>query len=160
MRVTPAPCPSVLVVTPVMIKLNWEKIDDLRGLSIGATLHTVYPPVERAAAKGILRIERAGNYDNLYRRLLNHRIDAIPQVSQVGKYYLRTTLAPEDRDKITYAETVLQKRRYHVILSKVPKNNKTLVRLFNKGLAIIRANGTYDAVIKALDRGAYDSLLK
>lgn len=138
-------------------QLIWQKVDDLEGLSIGATLHTVYPPIERAAARGLLRIERAGNYDNLYRRLINHRIDAIPQVSQVGKYYLRTTLSPEDRDKITFSKTVLQERRYHVILSKVPDGNKALIQLFNKGLSIIRANGTYDAIINALDRGAYDT---
>ena len=138
-------------------RLAWERIEDLKGLSIGATLHTVYPPLERAEARGLLYIERAGNYDNLYRRLLNHRIDAIPQVSQVGKYYLRTTLSPEDREKITYSGTVLQERRYHVILSKVPERNSALIPLFNKGLATIRANGTYDAIIRALDSGAYDS---
>jgi len=138
-------------------RLHWKNIEDLKGLSIGATLHTVYPPIERAEAHGLLRIERAGNYDNLYRRLLNHRIDAIPQVSQVGKYYLRTTLSPEDRDKITYATTVLQERRYHVILSKVPNGNKALIPLFNKGLEIIRSNGTYDTILKELDRGAYDT---
>ncbi len=138
-------------------KIDWEKIEDLKGLTIGATLHTVYPPLEGAETQGLLRIERVGNYDNLYRRLLNHRIDAIPQVSQVGKYYLRTTLSPEDREKITYSKTVLQERKYHVILSKVPKGNKELIALFNKGLAIIRANGTYDAIAKALDSGAYDT---
>ena len=138
-------------------RLDWEKIEDLKGLSIGATLHTVYPPIEHAESQGLLRIERVGNYDNLYRRLLNRRIDAIPQVSQVGKYYLRTTLSPEDREKITHSKTVLQERRYHVILSKVLEGNKALILLFNKGLAIIRANGTYDAITKALDSGAYDT---
>ena len=138
-------------------KLDWKKIEDLKGLSIGATLHTVYPPLERAETRGLLRIERAGNYDNLYRRLLNHRIDAIPQVSQVGKYYLRNTLSPEDMEKITYSQTVLQERRYHVILSKVPEGNSALITAFNKGLAIIRANGIYDAIIQDLDSGAYDT---
>ena len=129
----------------------------MKGLSIGATLHTVYPPLERAEIRGLLRIERAGNYDNLYRRLLNHRIDAIPQVSQVGKYYLHNTLSLEDMEKMTYSQTVLQERRYHVILSKVPEGNSALITAFNKGLAIIRASGIYDAIIKDLDSGAYDT---
>jgi len=138
-------------------RLSWQTVEDLKGLSIGATLHTVYPPIEHAEAQGLLRIERSGNYDNLYRRLLSHRIDAIPQVSQVGNYYLRTTLSPEDREKITYAKTVLQERRYHVILSKVPKSNRALIILFNKGLATIRANGVYESIIKSLDSGGYDT---
>lgn len=106
--------------------------------------------------KGILQIERGGNYDNLYNRLLNFRIDAIPQVSQVGKYYLRTTLSPEQREKITYSTTVLQERRYHLILSKKREDNLRYLTLFNQGLAAIRENGTYDRIMEALDRGAYD----
>lgn len=136
--------------------LTWNKIDDLKGITIGATLHTVYPPLEKAAAAGILKIERAGNYDNLYRRLLNHRIDAIPQVSQVGKYYQRTTLSPAERNRITHAGTILQERNYHLILSKRAENSQQFIALFNKGLAIIRKNGKYEKIIRALNRGAYD----
>ncbi len=134
--------------------LIWKKIDDLRGLTIGATLHTVYPTLEEAAHDGILKIERAGNYDNLYRRLLNHRIDAIPQVSQVAKHYLRTTLPPRERDLITYSDTILQKRNYHLILSKRRPESKSLIGLFNKGLSLIRKNGRYQKIIENLERGS------
>lgn len=136
--------------------LKWEKIEDLRGLTIGGTLHTVYPLLEKAASAGILHIERAGNYDNLYRRLLKNRIDAIPQVSQVGKYYLRTTFSPEQRQRITYSKTVLQERKYHLILSKKLEINRKLVTLFNKGLSIIIKSGKYAEIIGNLDRGGYD----
>jgi len=136
--------------------LKWQTVDDLKGLIIGATLHTVYPPLEDAVERGVLQIERGGNYDNLYHRLLNYRIDAIPQVSQVGKYYLRTTLSPDQRSKITYSKTVLQERRYHLILSKKRKDNIRYLELFNRGLFLIRKNGVYDRIIEALDRGAYD----
>ncbi len=136
--------------------LTWATVDDLKGLIIGATLHTVYPPLEEAVKRGILQIERGGNYDNLYNRLLNYRIDAIPQVSQVGKYYLRTTLSPAQRRKITYSKTVLQERRYHLILSKSRKDNIRYLELFNRGLAQIRENGTYKRIMDDLDLGAYD----
>ena len=138
------------------IPLAWETVDDLKGLIIGATLHTVYPPLENAVKKGLLQIERGGNYDNLYNRLLNHRIDAIPQVSQVGKYYLRTTLSPDQQEKITYSKTVLQERRYHLILSKNRKDNIKYLKLFNRGLSQIRKNGRYQRIMADLDRGAYD----
>lgn len=136
--------------------LKWTTVDDLKGLIIGATLHTVYPPLEDALARGILQIERGGNYDNLYNRLLNYRIDAIPQVSQVGRYYLRTTLSPDQRGRITYSKTVLQERRYHLILSKKHPDNAKYLKLFNQGLLLIRENGVYDRILKALDRGDYD----
>lgn len=136
--------------------LQWKTIEDLRGLSIGATLHTVYPTLENAEALGILTIERAGNYDTLYHRLLKARIHAIPQVSQVGRYYLRTTLAPEARSQITYANTIVQERNYHLILSKKVEVNKQLLKRFNNGLKMIRDSGQYAQIIEKLKKGAYD----
>lgn len=136
--------------------LDWKTPADLSGLIIGTTLHTAYPPLEKAAAEGILKLERAGNYDTLYKRLLRHRIDAIPQVSQVGRYYQQMTLSPEERQRITYSSTVLQEREYHLILSKRAKGSPALMERFNQGLAIIRSNGTYARIISSLRNGAYD----
>lgn len=136
--------------------LGWETPADLVGLIIGTTLHTVYPPLEKAAAQGILKLERAGNYDTLYKRLLRYRIDAIPQVSQVGRYYQQMTLSPEERQRITYSSTVLQEREYHLILSRKAKGSQALLERFNQGLAIIRSNGTYAQIINSLRNGAYD----
>lgn len=135
--------------------LVWQRIEDLKGLTIGATLHTAYPPLERAAKAGILKIERAGNYGNLYRRLLNRRIDAIPQVSQVAKHYLNTTLHDRDRERITYAGTILQERAYHLILSRQSQNSERYITLFNKGLSIIRKNGKYQSIIQLLKEDLY-----
>ncbi len=136
--------------------LAWQKIEDLKGLSIGATLHTSYPTLERAAEKGLITLERAGNYDTLFKRLLKNRIDAIPMVSQVAMYYLHQTLTPEEQARITYSETVLQQRKYHLILSKRLKENDNFLSLFNTGLARIHANGRYDEILKALKRGGYE----
>jgi polar amino acid transport system substrate-binding protein len=136
--------------------LNWQTPADLAGLTIGATLHTVYPTLELAAAAGILRLERAGNYDSLYQRLLKRRIDAIPQVSQVGRYYQQQTLSAEERDRITHAPTIVQERQYHLILSKKAAGSGALIARFNEGLRAIKADGTYARIIKALETGAYD----
>lgn len=136
--------------------LVWKSVEDLGGMTIGATLHTVYPTLETAAAKNMLTIERAGNYDNLYHRLLKHRIDAIPQVSQVGNYYIRTTLSPGEQNRITYSPTVVQERSYHLILSRKNENSKRFVDRFNEGLSIIKSNGTYASIIDNLVNGAYD----
>jgi polar amino acid transport system substrate-binding protein len=140
-------------------ELDWRTIEDLKGLTVGATLHTVYPTLEKGAANGLFRIERAGNYDNLYRRLLRKRIDVIPQVLEVGKYYQRTTLSSEERDRITFAKTVIQQRQYHLILSKKREANKHRIELFNEGLSRLRATGRYEEILKAMGRGEYDQSL-
>lgn len=138
------------------IKLEWRTIEDLKGLTIGATLHTSYPTLEEAEKKGILQIERAGNYDTLFKRLLRKRIDAIPMVSQVAAFYLRNTIPIKDQDYITFSDTVLQQRQYHLILTKQLQENKNLISRFNNGLAAIKENGKYDKIVQALKQGEYD----
>ena len=136
--------------------LEWDEVEDLRGLKIGGTLHTVYPLFDRAEAEGILYLERTGTYENLYRRLLKKRIHAIPQVSQVGKYLIRTTLTPAEQARITYAPRVIQTRRYRLMLSKAVPGNDMLMAEFNRGLAALRAQGIYQRMHDALKRGGYD----
>ena len=123
---------------------------------IGGTLHTVYPVFEQAEQKGILKIERAGTYENLFRRLLGRRIDAVPQVSAVGSFLVRTRLSAEQQAMISVHPTIIQTRHYALILSKAVPDNRRFLKLFNKGLAIIRNNGTYDLLKDRLSRGGYD----
>ena len=136
--------------------LNWKTVEDLRGKSIGGTLHTAYPILEEAEKQGIFRIERAGYYDVLFKRLLRKRIDAVPLDRNVGKYFLRTSFTSEEQKEITYSPTVIQERKYHVILTKKIKENERFIRLFNEGLKKLKANGRYDELSQSLSRGEYD----
>lgn len=135
----------------------WESVDDLKDKIIGATAHTVYPLFEAAQEKGLLHIQRAGNYDTLYKRLILQRIDAVPQVRHVGSYFLRTTLTQKERDLITFYPTIIDTRKYHLIFSKAHPENERLLFLFNQGLQKIKASGKYDAMMESLERGHYDT---
>ena len=135
---------------------NWSKIEDLQGIHIGGTSHTVYPVFEEAEKKKILTIERAGNYSVLFERLLSGRIDAIPLEKKVAAYFLRTNLTKEKRDLITFAPTIIQNRVFHLILSKKHQNNKALIELFNQGLNKIKLDGTYHKLEDDLSAGKYD----
>ncbi len=130
--------------------LQWKTIDDLRGKVIGGTAHTVYPLLEEAQKEGKLVIQRAGNYETLFRRLLSKRIDAVPQVSQVGRYFLHTELTVDEVEQITYSPTILDSRKYHLILSRNVDGNIRNLEAFNRGLQIIKENGTYDRIISEL----------
>ncbi|WP_163834249.1 substrate-binding periplasmic protein [Spartinivicinus ruber] len=135
---------------------TWQHINDLRGKVIGGTQHTTYPTFEKAAQQGILRLERAGNYFDLFNRLLGKRIDAVPQVKQVGQYYLRTQFSTLQRALITSAPKVIQTREYFLIINKKIPSNKLLVKKFNDGLNNIKKNGTYSYLYKQLINGFYD----
>ena len=137
-------------------KLDWQKPEDLQGIKIGGTLHTVYPAFKAAEARGIITIERTGTYENLYHRLLKKRIHAIPQVSAVGEFLIRTTLTPAQQAKITMSPTIIQTRRYALILSKAVPENKDILERFNRGLKHIRHTGIYGEMLDRLKRGGYD----
>ncbi len=135
--------------------LQWLDAADLKGKVIGGTAHTTYPLLEAAEKRGILSIQRAGNYDTLFNRLLAGRIDAVPQVKYVGNYFLQNTLTEEDREKISFSPTVVDRRKYHVMFSRVSDSDLHYLRLFNQGLQIIRENGVYAKIIHDLEAGKY-----
>ena len=135
--------------------IEWEKIEDLQGLVIGGTEQTVYPVLEQAEARGILFIERAGNYDQLFKRLLFRRLDAVPMVKGVGKYFLDNNLSAEERDRISAAEKPIGERWYHLILSKSNPENALYLRAFNEGLRKLKSSGRLAELMSSLETGTY-----
>lgn len=131
--------------------ISWTKVEDLQGLVIGGTKHTVYDIFQKAESNNILTIERAGYYDILFDRLLAKRIDAVPQVKKVADYFLYKNYSQHARDKITHSETIFERRVYHLILNKHRPENKHYIELFNQGLKRIKANGVYDDLVKKLN---------
>lgn len=131
--------------------VRWRKIEDLRGKTIGGTLQTAYPALEKADAEGILTLHRASSYDTLFNRLLQHRIDAVPQVKRVGIYYLTTSLTTKELARITYSPTVLQTRDYRLAFSRNVAGNEYLLECFNRGLARLRKSGRYEELLNSED---------
>jgi polar amino acid transport system substrate-binding protein len=123
--------------------LKWDSINDLTGKKIGGTAHTTYPLFEKAENDGKLVLQRAGNYDTLFNRLLSGRIDAIPQVKRVGQYFLQKNFVAEDQEKITFSPTVIQNSKYHLIFSKQLPENQKFLTLFNEGLVKLKKSGKY-----------------
>ena len=118
-------------------------------------MHTAYPLFEEAENKGILTIDRGGNYDILFQRLLAGRIDAIPQVMHVGRYFIETSLSEEEKRRITYSSTIVDHRKYHLIFSKIGDPGRHYLHRFNKGLKIIQQNGTFNRIMQDLENGKY-----
>lgn len=135
---------------------EWESMGALEGKTIGGTLHTSYPLLEQAKRQGLVNIEKAGDYETLFKRLLAGRIDAVPQVWKVGQYFLRSHLDDAEQQRITFAPTAIDTQLYHLIISKRDPENKSYVKLFNQGLKKIKHNGTYQKLQDAFSQGLYD----
>jgi len=128
----------------------WKSGADLKGKKIGLTLHTAYPILENLEKKGVIRIERAGNYEELFQRLLERRIDAVPMELNVGNQLLNTTLDQAQKELITYSPTVIDTREFHLIISKSISAGSEVVSKFNRGLKIIRESGLYKEILSRL----------
>ena len=135
--------------------LNWKKIEDLRGLRIGGTVSSVYPLLDAAEKKGILRIDRAKDHTANFKRLLRGWVDAVP-VTNIMVSYSLGQLSPEEREKITRSDTPTDHVDYHLLLSKAVKGNKRFLTLFNQGYKRIKENGVYDQISKNLENGLYN----
>ncbi|MCL6416558.1 ABC transporter substrate-binding protein [Aestuariirhabdus sp. Z084] len=136
--------------------LQWKTLEDLQGKIIGGTLYTIYPLLDAAERMGIVQMERLGDYDVLFNRLLMKRIDAIPQVKRVADFYFKQSLSPEQRDKVTYSPTLVQRREYYLMLSKSIGSNQQLLERFNEGLRRLKKSGRYDELLQQLEAGVYD----
>lgn len=134
----------------------WSSVEDLRGKVLGGVTTTVYLVLDEAEKNGILTIERSTSYASLFKRLLYGRVDALPMLTQVGRFYIQTVLSEEERQRISSHPKVTQVRRYHLLLLKKIDENRELMLLFNQGLAAIRANGTYERLLTDLYVGRYD----
>jgi polar amino acid transport system substrate-binding protein len=139
---------------------EFEKIEDLKGLRIGGTLHTVYPVLEQAEKEGIIKIIRDDYYENLFRKLLTKRVDAIPYLKNVGLFYIRNSLIENDRKKIIYSKNSISIKEYHLILNRKDSNNLKLIKKFNEELKIIKENGVYEKLKKDFENGKYLEYIK
>ncbi|WP_026972056.1 substrate-binding periplasmic protein [Aliagarivorans marinus] len=135
--------------------IEWEQIRDLAGLTIGATLHTVYPELERAASQGYITIERAGDYEKLFQRLLMNRVDAVPMISGLANYYFDQQLNDAQKQRISYADKALSERHYHLIFSKANPESKEMLALFNQGLMLLQDSHEYQGLLSRWQSGFY-----
>lgn len=131
--------------------LTWEQPEDLRGLTVGVTLHTAYPTLSALEKKGIIKLKRAGDYKQLFQRLFAGRVDVVPLNLTVGLYYLRRELPKEAQTLIKASPTQLPYRDYHLILSKAAPDSERYLALFNEGLRTLKASGRYDQIMRELE---------
>jgi polar amino acid transport system substrate-binding protein len=129
-------------------KFDWSSIEDLKKYRIGATTGYAYTPefIEAEKSKAI-SVQRIANDNDNLKKLLGGRIDIFPLNSDVGYYTLKTKFTPEQAEQITSHPKPLFKDNVHVIVPKSSANGQRLIETFNKGVATIKENGTYQKIV-------------
>ncbi len=137
-------------------QFDWNNIEDLQGLKIGALLGYSYSDeFDEADAIGLITTQRVNTHQqNMTKLAHGNRIDIALSTIDQG-YYALQQVYPEDIELVTYHPKMLQTAGMHLMLSKKVDKNKELVEVFNRGLKKLKQSGKYDQYFMESQRGDY-----
>ena len=136
---------------------EWETLDDLKGMRIGATAGFTYTAEFWDAAKSKrLAIEEAPDDVLNFKKLLKGRIDLFPSDPLVGRKILQENFGTKEIANVTYHDKPMVAPTGHLLFSRKLANGGELVAAFNRGLAKLRDSGRYTLFQTDLIAGKYD----
>jgi polar amino acid transport system substrate-binding protein len=136
---------------------DWNTLQDLKDLPIGATAQYTYGhEFDQAAKDGTLIVDYATRDIQNFRKLLAGRFLLFASDIDVGYDLLKKYFSPEESVLVTHHAKPIQQTGTCVIFNKgAPDKSQRLLGLFNRGLKKLRQNGAYDQMLDASRRGAY-----
>jgi polar amino acid transport system substrate-binding protein len=136
---------------------DWETLEDLQDISIGATLEYTYTAEFISAAKNKeLDVQFVSTDEMNLKKLLKGRIKIFPGEVTVTYGQLRSLFPESTVNKFTHHPKPLTTSPLHLLLSKKADRAKELNDVFNSGLEKIKKNGTFDQVMADAFAGKYD----
>ena len=132
-------------------KTKWNKISDLRNVTIGLTLgyfyHKDFLKLSEVKERNIELSSVKSDVQNM-KKLAFGKIDLFPMDKNVGLYLLRERLSEAQRSKITYDDQVIFNKTAHILFPKKSKNSSKYRDAFDRGMSIISNNGIRDRIIR------------
>lgn len=125
--------------------ITYATLEDLKpyriGMIRGAAISAEFD------ASDYLQKEEVSSPDLNIKKLLNDRIDLFVEQRQVVLNYLRNQF-PEHLDAIVALEPPLSVSKYYNAFSKAYPNYEEKVQDFNRGMEMIRSDGTYQDIMR------------
>ncbi|TWI70321.1 polar amino acid transport system substrate-binding protein [Desulfobotulus alkaliphilus] len=138
--------PVLELDTVVFYNLNkpvrWERPEDLKGLTLGGVEKYDYGFVREEDG---YRIRRSSDPANNHRRLAEGRLDGAMEEVLVGMKILREENL---QHRISFHPTPVKRTNYHMIISKDHPRAAEILQVFNLGLARIKEDGTFTALLE------------
>ncbi len=119
-------------------------MESLEGLKIGVVRSYSYAD-DLAKFPG-LTLDPASDFITNIRKLVAGRVDITLEDEIVAKNTL-TVLAPELVSKIEFTGAPYSSEPLHILSSRENPRHQEVIEAFNKGLTVIKENGTYDAIL-------------
>jgi len=137
---------------------NWNKLEDIKGLKIGATLEYTYTEefLKLAKNKTLLVDFSPKDLTNI-KKLAVGRLDLFPVDPLVGYYLLQKNYPQETVNLFTFHPKPLRSSSVHLIFPRVnKKKSKRLLKIFNAGLKKISRSNNLDKYIQNMMQGKYN----
>lgn len=136
---------------------DWETLEDLNGLKIGATIEYTYTPEFVSAGKNKdLDVEFVATDELNLKKLQKGRIQIFPGEAVVTYGQLRSLFGQQDIELYTHHPKPLVVSSLHLLISKKVEGAKELQEVFNRGLDTIKNNGKFDQIMSDAIAGLYD----
>ena len=136
---------------------DWETMDDMKDIKIGATLEYIYGDEFAAAANSkLINPEYVASDELNLKKLLNGRIDVFVGNVLVTYAQIRDTFSEQEALEFTHHRKVLSSIDLHLILTRANPDSKQLIDVFNDGLRQLRDSGRYEKIITDALTGKYE----
>jgi len=134
---------------------NWNTIDDLSQVSIGATISYSYgEEFDQAAKSKELMIQRVPTDEQNFKKMFADRIKIFPQSLDVGYYILHSTF-PDKVSLVTHHVKPVNQNHNYLAFSKAKNNSLSLIKHFNRGLQKLKESGKYELYFTESRNGNY-----
>lgn len=132
-------------------KFDWNTIEDLKGIRIGATLGYNYgDEFAKAEKEKRITVERIPTDEQNFQKLLAKRIDIFPMNTLTGYSMLNKLFSPQVSGMFTTHPKPIRSAPLHLLLSKKIPDNERLLKLFNNGLQELKESGKYEQYLNEL----------
>ena len=123
---------------------QYRGIESLEGLRIGVVRSYSY--ADDLAKYPELVLDPTSDFITNVRKLVAGRVDITLEDEIVAKNTL-TVLAPDLVSKIEFTGPPYSSEPLHILSSRENPRHQEIIEAFNKGLGVIKENGTYDAIL-------------
>lgn len=135
---------------------NWNTINDLKDIKIGATLEYTYSDeFHKAFNDGWLDVQWVPTDLQNFKKLFLHRIELFPLEREPGYFLLNKHFTEKEINLITYHPKPLRSGSLSLLFNKKIKKNEKMLKLFNSGLLKLKESGKFDQYLRESQRGDY-----
>lgn len=125
---------------------QFNSVADLNGRMVGVINNYAYGE-KFNQAKGLLRIPGTQVLENIL-RVLNREIELTLDDERVLKYEIKHNI-DANKDKLVIVPKPLSKNGLYIAVSKQNPKHKEIAQAFDKAIAEMKKDGTYDRILKA-----------